>query len=636
MRPLPLLLLGALLAPALLAAQRHTFVLGDADHSWASGGDGFTPHILSGHDSSPSVDTTNAPGNAVEYSHRPGWISPRFFDRADNVAALVLEPEGAVNAPNLLSVNSQLLAAQLTGMVNGDHRTALERRPSIFDPEAPTYGIWVTLDFGRQVPVHRLRFYPRNTVVSTPSHPYQDDYLRGYEIFLNDTLTSAVTGAPDQLVARSTANRDPIVDLSFSPRYVRLLKLRSLTHQPFEIDELEVYGAGYYGDAEYYSDVIDLGAPSLVSPVRLEAAGVGDRAASSLSLSVRSGRDATPVQYVRTRYDSLLDENVREEVTPAEYWDTPAFQRHALEDDEAAWSPWQPVDAGHLPPVPLPRQYIQWRLAFSGRLDAARLVDRLAFDYLAPPLADTLWAEVYPRIAAAGQRTTFTYALVYRGGAHTRGFDRLEIDTPTPAESLGSLRLDGVDLPYAVEAFTDTLVRLAFDPVERDEAVLQLDFDARVFRWGTRFSGRAFHSDFPDLPQALRPGQAAHLGPGDLDALSGLSVALTEADTQRLLRSLRVSPPAITPNGDGANDVLEVCFDLLHVLRPAAARFVVYDLAGRPVNRQHLDLPLGPATLTWDGRAHGRVVPPGLYLWVLEVDGDALDARHSGAIAVVY
>jgi hypothetical protein len=120
------------------------------------------------------------------------------------------------------------------------------------------------LDFGRQVGVQRLRFYPRNTLVSNLQKPFHNDYLRGYEVWINHRQTSSTTGAPDRLVKRVLDNQDPIVNVDVPPQYVRLIKLRTMTESPFEIDEIEVYGTGYLNSATYLSDLIDLSAPATV------------------------------------------------------------------------------------------------------------------------------------------------------------------------------------------------------------------------------------------------------------------------------------------------------------------------------------------------------------------------------------
>jgi hypothetical protein len=85
------------------------------------------------------IDSGNDAGNLVEFNNRRGWISPRFFDGQTNIAALALGKEGSVKAPNSLNISTALRKAQLTGIVNGDHGVAYERKPTLLMPNMPTW-----------------------------------------------------------------------------------------------------------------------------------------------------------------------------------------------------------------------------------------------------------------------------------------------------------------------------------------------------------------------------------------------------------------------------------------------------------------------------------------------------------------
>ncbi|MCC7265655.1 MAG: hypothetical protein IT369_24365, partial [Candidatus Latescibacteria bacterium] len=220
----------------------RSFQLGGTSENWKQGGGGLDPLVLGGTLFNPVLDTTNAPGDAVDFSSRPGWISPLHFDPAVNVASRVLAEGGSIKAPNAVE-DKKVVTEQLRGITNGDHRVAFERKPTRTQPINPM-GIWVILDFAQPIGLHRVRFYPRNTIASSAGTPYQDDFLRGFEVWINDTLTTSQR-SPDQLVMRRAINETPVVDLEVSPQYVRLLKLKSLTEVPWEIDEVEAYATGY-------------------------------------------------------------------------------------------------------------------------------------------------------------------------------------------------------------------------------------------------------------------------------------------------------------------------------------------------------------------------------------------------------
>ena len=549
------LALAVLLLLALNAdGQVRTFVLGGVEHNWAGGGDGIDPEFLVGSRYRPQVDTSNVVVGAVEFVHRPGWVSARFFDGEENIASLVLEGDGSIKVPNAATRYTDLRKAQLRGIVNGDHATAFERKPTPFNPLVPAYGIWIILDFAQQIGVQRVRFYPRNTVAATPRQPYQDDFLRAYELWVNPRLTDGISGASDILVVRELENEEPVVDVAVKPQYVRLLKLRSLSEAPFEIDEIEVYGTGYMTQATYQTDLLDLGAPATVGEVRWVEEVVGEAPFSRLTARVRTGLDDTPLIYrQRVRADDPFSPTTNvEEVSAAEYWSLDRLDRLPPKEDEENWSPWQRVLNGGLVTAPGPRRFIQFQFAFAGRLFDSRLVDQLEFDYLHPPIADTLRAEVFPRLAEAEKPATFHYAVLLRANEAVHGYDALVVDSNAPVANIRNVRLDGQAVDFAVEYAHAEGFRLSFALVNKDRAVLEFTYDLPIFRFGTTFSSRAYNSRFPTVPQIVAPGQAVDFGPADQDELSGLAVEIPKPQIGKLVGEIAVVARCSRPMGTGS------------------------------------------------------------------------------------
>lgn len=614
------------------AAQVRTWVLGDASHTWKSGGGGIEPVHLIGQYAAARLDTGNVPGDDIEFDHRPGWISPRFFDGRTNIASMVLAAGGSIKAPNALSVQSSLLRSQLIGIVNGDHSVAFERKPTLFNTQVPAFGIWIVMDFSHPIGIERMRFYPRNTVVADPDQPFQKDYLRGYEVWVNPRLTDSAGGAPDILVARVPENDEPVVELPVEPQYVRLVKLRSITETPFEIDEVEVYGTGYLEGGTYYSDLIDLGGRATVGPINWEERSVGDSSFSQVQVQVRTGNDDTPI---RLRVQRMMD---AVEVSPEKYWSLEPVDRLPPIEDAKNWSPWKSLEKGALATAPGPRRFIQFQFRFRGRLFDTREVSRLQFQYLIPPLADTLRGEVFPRLADAEKPATFRYTVLLRATGQIQGFDRLEVDTVVPPEKIHDLKINGNSVDFSVESISKRRFQIAFPLITADQTVLEFQFDIPVFRFGTTFSGRAYNSRFPALPQRVEPGQAADFGPGDTPETSDLSVKIPKPQIGRLVGEVAFSSRVLTPNGDGVNDEMEVFFNLLQLVKAVPVSLELFDLAGRRVRTVFAEeRGIGPASYSWDGRrGDGALVQPGTYLWVLRVKADAFEERHSGVIAVVY
>lgn len=615
----------------------RTFTLGLGGRSWAGGGDGIDPEILQGIGQRAVVDTTNAPDEAIDFALRRGWISPLFFDPEENIASRVLFERGQISAPNSLHEARSVVNLWLEGTVNGDHEVAYQRKPTLSFPDANANGIWIILDFGTPVGIHRVRFYPRNALVETPSAPFQDDFMRGYELWINERETNTAQNAPDHLVVREARNEEAVVDVPVPPQYVRLVKLRSIASTPFEIDEVEVYGTGYLSEAVYYTDLIDLGDRATVGRVRWSENSVGEAAFSNVAVRVRSGNDDTPVLYRREGIGEFGDAFVLE-VTGEEYYQLERFEQAPLIGDDENWSPWKSAENERLVTAPGPRRYIQFRLDFSGRLLDARQVARLQFDYLQPPIADTLRAEVFPRLAEAEEPATFRYAVRLNATGPVRGYDRLEVDTNIPVSQIRALRLNGEPIDFAIVENEPDHFTIEFPLVDGDGDLLEFTFDLPIFRFGSTFSGRAINSRWPDVPQILEPGNATSFGPDDIDVLAGLSVAIPRSQVGKLIGEIVLSSRVLTPNGDGVNDELEVFFNLLQLTLPTPVAFDIYDLAGRRVHtvfdEEHR---LGPATHRWDGRlADGRAVLPGMYVWVLRVEADSFEERHSGILGVVY
>lgn len=631
---LPILLLLLVRLAAAQPVQR--FELGAGGVTWESGGDHRDPTVLIKRRTRSAVaeDTTNTPGDAIDFDHRPGWISSLYFDPDENISARVLAGEGSIGLQG--AFYGVVSAEQLVGTVDGDHDVAFERKPDVFNTAPKMRDVWVILDFAVPVGIHRVRFYPRNTIVPTPARPFHEDFLRAYELWINPTLTDLAT--PDRLVQRDTANESAVVDIELAPQYARLVKLRSLSSVPYEFDEIEVYGTGYMAQGTYLSDIIDLQQRATIGPVRWVEDVVEDPLFSELAVRMRTGVDDTPIRYRERVRDSQGIVTGLRKVSPEAYYAlADSRDRAPLEQDTRNWSPWTKVENGDLPAAPVPRRYVQLRLEFEGDLFATRQVDHIGFDYLVPPIADGLKAEVYPRLTEAEKPATFRYAVLLQARGPVRGFDRLEVDTNVGASQVREVRLNGRPLSFEVALREDGFI-LGFPLIDQDGSVLEFTFDLPIFRFGTTFSGRAYNSASPAVPQRLEPGDAVDFGPDDFEELSGLFVAIPKTQLGKLVGEIDVTTPIFTPNGDGINDQFEIAFNLLQLVEPAPVALDIFDLGGRRVHRVFVEeRGIGPARHVWDGRLeNGSTILPGIYVWVLRVMADAFEERHYGTLGVAY
>jgi gliding motility-associated-like protein len=89
----------------------------------------------------------------------------------------------------------------------------------------------------------------------------------------------------------------------------------------------------------------------------------------------------------------------------------------------------------------------------------------------------------------------------------------------------------------------------------------------------------------------------------------------------------QVSNKAITPNGDGKNDF--VVFRLNNP-QDSSVKGEIFDIRGRKV----ADMAVGTQianSLVWDGKANGRVVPRGVYIYQIQAEG----AAFNGTVIVI-
>ena len=308
--------LGAALAIVLAATGAlglETFVIGGAEHPWEDWGTApggvidFAIYSLS----TPWGDTLLVPES--RYAHpdssagevplpvREGWIITQQVDPEENIALGTYKRGGEVISPNVFDP----FETQLKNTVSDEHKAdgAFERKRTEVKLVNPL-GVILVLDLGARFGVDRIRFYPRNS----NEYPFQDDYMRAYEISLNDgSEETSVEGIPIfRIVRREDENADWDVDLNIPLQYVRYVRIKSLTTINWEVDEIEVYGTGYVPEAAYESDVLDM--------ERLSPAGgplatwgniwwheqkIGDPAKSRIIVRTRSGEDDTPLIYYR-------------------------------------------------------------------------------------------------------------------------------------------------------------------------------------------------------------------------------------------------------------------------------------------------------------------------------------------------
>ena len=418
----------------------------------------------------------NAPGDLIEFARDdfPHSILPLRIAEGVNVAVGTIERGGDIDSPNVFDFSGtfkpldlEMMLKELLSDEPGGELLAFERK------NQNSLGILVLLNLGARFGVERIRIYPRNTVVPSPSTPFQNDYLRAYELFTNDglNLTSENTPIWRPLIAE-TDNQVAVIDVPLEPpRYVQHLRLRATSPVDFEIDEIEIFGKGFLSRAQYVSDIFDAGQPAVWGTLRWVEEVLGDPRFSRAQIRTRTGTDTSPFVYTR-RLRGKQDaedipfslENPGEEMGLAEYRKFPQkagqtpitdaagreWMAGAVTDDLINWSPFStpyPADAANGPGRPIvspsPRRYMQFEVVFnSSDLEAARVIKSLSFDLLTPPFADALVGEVFPREVQVSEEVPFTFAMrAAMGTDGLRGFDTIEIDTPARVSSIDAVQI---------------------------------------------------------------------------------------------------------------------------------------------------------------------------------------------------
>ncbi|MEW6754883.1 MAG: FlgD immunoglobulin-like domain containing protein [Candidatus Latescibacterota bacterium] len=721
--------LGAVLAAAgvLLAGPggaTELVVIGGAEgRPWGDGGGGTDPVIIV---SSTEVTNQNAPGGVVDLTVRQGWMFPERADRTQNIARQLQARGGAVSAPSIL----EDLQAELVKMIDNDPNSAFERKVRA-GRSANALGVVLELDLGARFGVSRLRFFPRNAAADypAPDFPFQDDYLKAYEILLNDGTPETLAGGLPVFTSAVLVmqNDDPVVDVAIPPQYVRYVRVKSQTAVGFEIAEFQVFGEGFVPTAEFHSDIFDLGEGlALWGNLRWEEESIGDPIRSGLAISTRSGMDDAPVVFSRVRSSldgaevpwkaaadlpagsaarelvarldapgldvrearALYSEQplaVRNEIAlqQADYTRLKAAEKGFVRDDLENWSAWSPPYAagqaeaqsvaagqGGVPIVsPGPRRYFQFKVEYSSEeLFSATGIGSLSFDLARPSLAEEIVAEIAPREAPLGTDTQFTLALIpsLRPGVDT-GFSAVEISTPVRVSFVGRVEVrmpdgsrqegdfadaDLTQLPQVRGAFSldrasDDGFRITFPRIAQgrvadgEMAILSLEFRCVVLRTGTAFGVQAFSSEAGSLPQRAVGGNALALsqnGAGTPLVRNPGSLVVLVQRRGGLLINAGASPRVITPNGDGVNDSAHIGFDITDLISGADVTLRIYDLAGRPVRQLDAgQYASGRYAQVWNGTDdHGDTVPPGVYVFRVEVDADAGGASTGGTVSVVY
>ena len=298
-------LMGGVLLAALAAgksAVAEVVVIGGGEGlSWESGGGDLPAVVIR---SATAIEKTNAPGGVIDFEPegRPYFIAPQRADTTRNIAVGINSP---LRGGSIRSPNNRSIGAALANVIDNDGDTALDMRASGGTQSARVLGLIIDLDLGARFGLNRFKFFPRNGDPDFPSKefPFQNEFLRGYEIFINDgTPENSFEGVPIlQTVAVETQNDQSVVDVRIAPQYVRFVRLKVLTAAGFDLAEFQIFGTGFVPEASYVSNIFDFGDLALFGNLRWIQEAEGDANLSSLRVRTRTGVDPNPVEFNKVR-----------------------------------------------------------------------------------------------------------------------------------------------------------------------------------------------------------------------------------------------------------------------------------------------------------------------------------------------
>lgn len=572
------------------------------------------------------------------------YIEPKQLDGSVNLLPSIVENGGLILITNRYD---SLVAPGESELVawDGDIETAYQGDESVTwggifnrreNRSYRPFKYWV-FDLGGRFTIQKIRFYPRDRF---RFERFAESFIVGVsdgDPVKDGTRNLRVTAESDfDQIHNIRENTNAVVELEFPQQPVRQIlfavgrNIRSI----WEIAEIEMYGTGFSAFARYESTIIDLGQSLILGPL----VWAGDQPlGASIEVRTRLGDDSDPNLYWRTTFrgdEKTLFDRQGKLLTRETYAALQLGERAGTTYDTRNWSDWSAPIALAAPIGDRPRRFAQVRADFHSQPEAGGRLDYLQFA-ASQPRAARIIAEIEPTQVRPGQTASFTYKLLPHFTGDEAGFDQVEIDTPGRIVSVDAVRIDGRDEAFTVARLDQSgfAVQIPHIDVRQSLDLIEIDFKAQVFQYGTVFSGQV-----SDSTQLHEVAQAVVAGDADVQNDSAtLQVALADVGIESIGR-VELGSSICTPNSDGVNDEVRLEYDLLNLAGAALVYIDVCDLSGRKLwgidRTAHSS---GRFAMAWDGRdASGSMLPPGIYLLRLEVETDKGRDRVSRIVSLVY
>ena len=460
----------------------------------------------------------------------------------------------------------------------------------------------------------------------------------GHTVLYSDGSRSLSSNLPvpdafdyTELLTHIDPNADRLLYIRymFKPRKMRYFFWHGIRDTGWGIvkwAEFMLFSPGYPAEVVLHSDFVDLGQlagdgrPKVIKNLSWDAELA---AGTRLQLRSRSGNALEPVY---TFYNKI-----GEQVTEEKWKSSPKVLRGPVDTTLVVgedWGEWSNVYqfSGEAFLSESPRRFILLEMILSTEdPSVAPVVHSLAVEF-EDALLQGAAGRIEPRQAVPNEDTRFTYTLWPQMTAGDSGFDLLRFIVP------GRIDAEGLELhigpesvaPARVDQRGDSLLVALPRTVTADS--IRVGFITRVLHNATVFS--------LDLGLSERPGLWQSVVPAERRAQVVMLPEL--AARGQLIDALELASPAITPNGDGVNDALDMRF-VVFKLAAATPTLALYDLAGRQVAAIESTPTATGHRFTWTGRDEsGALVAPGMYLYRLDLGAESGRDTRTGVVSVVY
>ena len=559
------------------------------------------------------------------------------------------DPEGALAEVEVLAIgdnvslgNDQrggvidgLTARSTENILDGDMNTASSILPVGFEGRVRTWedqGTWFFIDLGAVFWLDELFLYslrPREgTVGSVASAPRGFTFLQsdGTRV-INSRLPIPESFDFTTLIDQPDPSPMRYLRYLFQPRRVRYLFWHAHTPRGWgsRWTELMLFSPGHPAEVVMHSDFIDLGTaagdgrPKVISSLSWDA---DIPPGARLQVRSRSGNTQGEVY--------AFHDKIGEPITEEKWLSLPKVLRGRIDttvvvsEDWDAWSEAYTF-SGEAFKSQSPRRFVQLEMILStDDPQVAPAIDALSLEYK-DALLQGARGLIAPKIALPNEDTRFTYTLLSAADAAHAGFDLLRFALPAEASDI-EVRVGGDHIePSSIAIRTDTL-QIALPRAIAADSV-QVSFTTRVLHNATLFGLDLGSSGHPDLWQSVEP----------MTRRANIVMLPTLTGTTQLIDDLSISSPVLTPNDDGVHDEVVIRFVAFKVTQ-RTPQVRIFDLAGRPVAELAAPTIDGVAyVFTWNGRAaQGDLMPPGTYLYRIDLGADAGDDTALRTIAVAY